>query len=250
MRMLGWQVAISIAALCGTAEAGWSRVSEDRISLDGYIGKESYHDFLSVAEGGYREVVVNSAGGYPSVTLLIAEHVRQSGATVVVDGVCMSACANYIAAAGSRLVIECGSVLAWHGGLQSVAQAKMAMAASGVPSPVIDAYASWLSEFKNREAAFFRATGVDMSILGDSVAAVETAGITPAVTFEIDDVTGEYSYTTSAAFWVPARSDLESYGFNAEFSCSAYSDADISRYLARAGIGAPFTTLSRSRLSP
>src|SRR5690606_31220712 len=144
------------------------------------------------------------AGGYPSVTLLIAEHVRQSGATVVVDGVCMSACANYIAAAGSRLVIECVSVLAWHGGLQSVAQAKVAMAASGVPSPVIDAYASWGSEFNCREEAFFRATGVDMSILGDPVATAETDCITPAVTHEIDDVTGEFSITTSPAFWVPA----------------------------------------------
>lgn len=237
--------AILLFAFCGSASAAWSRVSDDQIRLDGQIDRDSYDDYIKIAKGGYKEVLLNSGGGYPSITLAIAEDIVRRGPIIVVDGVCISSCANYLALAGSKLVIKCGSVVGWHGGLGSVVDESAAMRASGIPNSVVDGYAKWLSEFKRKEAEFFRAVEVDASILSDSIGVIERSGTKPEPSFTIDEVTGEYSYTTSTSLWIPEIADIESYGIRVESCCGQQSDSDIYQSLRKSGIAIPFTSMRR-----
>ena len=236
---------VLLFAFCGSASAGWSRVSDDQIRLDGHIDRDSYDEYMKIAKDGYKELLLNSGGGYPSITLAIAEDVIKRNPMIVVDGVCISSCANYLAIAGAKLVIKCGSAVGWHGGLGSVVDESAAMRASGIPGNVVDGYAKWLSEFKRKEAEFFRTAKVDVSILSDSIGVIERSGITPEPSFTIDQVTGEYSYTTTTSLWVPAIEDIESYGIRVESCCGQQSDSDTSKSLKNSGVVIPFTSMRK-----
>lgn len=60
-------------------------------------------------------LVVDSAGGEIVVGMDFGNWVVERQLNVVVDGVCLSSCANYVFTAGSKKSILPGSVVAWHG---------------------------------------------------------------------------------------------------------------------------------------
>lgn len=240
--MIRLAAVLLLMCVAGFAHAGWSRISKDEIRLDGEIGRDSYREYMRVAEGGFSRVSLNSGGGLPLVALNIAEDLVLRQVEIVVDGVCMSACANYLAISGRELAVSCDSVLAWHGTLGSVADEKMKMKASGVPDELINVYAAWLGDFQVREDRFFKMAGVDKDILSDSVVAIAevSAGLRPS--FSFDDVSGEYSFTTVAPIWVPDVSMLRSYGVNVSSECGCWTDGKIKDSMAKHGIGVPFTS--------
>lgn len=226
------------------AHAEWIRVSPTEIRLNGDIGRDSYEEYLQVADDGFKVVRLNSGGGYPSVALSIAEDVIKRRAIIVIDGVCISACANYLAIAGKVLSMKCDSVIGWHGTLGEVSKERIRMENAGVPSNAVNGYISWLADFKAREQTFFDAAGVDIAILDDSVRVVEESGITPESKFSIDGKTGEYSYTTTTPVWIPTISDMKSYGMNVKSECAQQSDSQIRISLGKAGVFVPFTSNS------
>lgn len=234
--------ALLLICVAGVAHAGWGRISRDEIRLDGEIGRDSYQDYMRVAEGGFSRVSLNSGGGLPLVALSIAEDLVHRQIEIVVDGVCMSACANYLAVSGRELAVRCDSVLAWHGTLGSIADEKRKMKASGVPDELIDVFAAWLGDFHVREDRFFKMAGVDKEILNDSVVATAevSSGLRPS--FSFDDVSGEYSFTTVAPIWIPNVSTLRSYGVNIYYECGCRTDEEIKESMAKHGIGVPFTS--------
>lgn len=65
-------------------------------------------------------IVINSGGGDVDAGLDMAESIRTRHATVIVDGVCASSCANYIFPAGGRRVISRNGILAFHGGAVAI----------------------------------------------------------------------------------------------------------------------------------
>lgn len=183
------------------AWAGWTRSSGSTIQFEGDIGKGSYEEYLAVAKGGFTKVFLNSGGGYPSVALKIAKDIQKHpNVEVKVKGVCISACASYLAIAGERLNIGCDSVVAWHGGLGSPEVEARSMRADGIPEGLVVAYADWLKAFHADESAFYGHAGVDLALLTDSVQAVNALDL--AESYTLDAVTGEYSYSTSAGVWV------------------------------------------------
>ncbi|TWQ46862.1 hypothetical protein FQK01_24205, partial [Xanthomonas vasicola] len=118
----------------GSAYAGWSRISPDLIELRGDIDPNSDLEYSKVAAGGYSRIVVHSGGGYPFVALKIAEDiVRRRPIEVKVDGICLSACASYIAMAASSLTVDCGAVLGWHGTLPTGKEGEAMLVAQGAP---------------------------------------------------------------------------------------------------------------------
>ncbi|WXF82824.1 hypothetical protein WDV90_15725 [Xanthomonas translucens pv. undulosa] len=117
---------------CGNVHAGWRGISPDIIELRGDIDSNSDVEYFKIAKDGYSKIVVHSLGGYPLVALRIAEDiVQRRPIEVKVDGVCLSACASYIAMAASSLTVDCGAVLGWHGTLPPGKEGAVSLAAEG-----------------------------------------------------------------------------------------------------------------------
>lgn len=229
----------------GTAQAGWERISPDTIRVTGDIDRDSYQDYLKVAEGGYSTLILKSAGGVPPVALQIAEDVASRDVSVVVDGYCLSACANYLAFSGQRLTVKCDSFLAWHGTLETPDKALVNMRAKHEPEALITAYIQWLTDFKTRERSFFEKIDIDYRLLQDATEIIRAENVAPEVSFNLDEFTGDYSVTRSAALWIPTPDVLQDYGVDTKGFCQRYEDDDIISMLQMRGITMPFTSKGR-----
>ncbi|QRP63091.1 hypothetical protein I6J77_13320 [Rhodanobacter sp. FDAARGOS 1247] len=223
------------------AWAGWTRSSSSTIRFEGDIEKGSYEQYLAVARGGFTRVLLNSSGGYPSVALKIARDIQgRPDVEIDVKGVCISACASYLAIAGKRLNIECDSVVAWHGGLGKAEDEARSMRAEGIPEGLVVEYAAWLDAFHADESAFYAGASVDIALLADSEKAVNALDLKESYT--LDPVTGEYSYSTSAGVWVPSMKSLRNYGVKKLKYCHDYSPDRIGEILKRNGYQVKFST--------
>lgn len=236
---------VMLIGVHNVAHADWERVSTDTIRLIGEIDRDSYHEYMKLAGKGYSTLIIKSAGGIPSVALKIAEDVSSRDVAVVVDDYCISACANYLAFSGHQLIVRCNSFLAWHGTLETPEEALVSMRAQHKPEELIVAYVQWLTNFKDRERSFFKKIGVDYRILEDSTRIVNEANITPKPSFNLDELTGNYSVTTSAALWIPTPDILEDYGVNTDGFCERYNSKKIASMLKVNGITMPFTSRGR-----
>lgn len=234
-------VLMACALFSQCAWAGWSRSSSSTIRLEGDIGKDSYEQYIEVAKGGFTKVLLNSSGGYPSVALKIARDIQKHpDVEIDVKGVCISACASYLAIAGKHLNIECDSVVAWHGGLGRPEDEARAMRAEGIPEGLVVAYTAWLKTFHADESAFYARAGVDIALLADSEKAVSALDLDESYT--LDAATGEYSYSTSAGVWVPSMNSLKKYGVDGLQYCRDYSPAETAKVMKRNGYPVKFST--------
>lgn len=230
------------------AYAGWERVSPDVIKLKGEIDRNSYAEYLKVSIGGYSRLILRSEGGVPLVALMIAEDVADRGVTVVVDGYCMSACANYLAFSGKKLVVNCDSFLAWHGTLATPDEAVSAMRADNKPEKLIAAYTGWLNNFIAREKSYYKKVGVDYQLLRDSTEIVREDKIVSEVDFTLDELTGDFSVSTSASLWAPTPDVLREYGVKTGGFCHQYTHEDIASMLEKRGVTAQFTSRGKRKL--
>lgn len=232
------------------ALAGWERTSDGAIGFTGVIDRNSYEEYLALAEDGYSELTVNSGGGEPAIALRIAEDIASRDVTVRVKGSCMSACANYLAMAGRRLVVEEGALLAWHGTLPDVDDGRARMVAENLPAPLVETYVEWLTDFKIRERAFFAKVGVDYRLLQDSADIIREDKLVPEAGYSFDEVTGAYSITRSAAMWIPTPDVLEDYGINTDGFRWRYTDSDVAQWARKHGFRTPYATRGRRRAGP
>ncbi|EIL94437.1 hypothetical protein [Rhodanobacter spathiphylli] len=232
---------ITIALFSQCVWAGWTRSSGSTIRFEGDIEKGSYEQYLTVARGGFTRVLLNSSGGYPSVALKIARDIQaHPDVEVDVKGVCVSACASYLAIAGQHLKIECDSVVAWHGGLGTPEDEARSMRAEHIPEGLVVAYAAWLTALHADESDFYARAGVDIALLADSEKAVSTLDLDESYT--LDAVTGEYSYSTSAGVWVPSMRSLKKYGVKDLKYCRDDGATEIGKALKKNGYSVKFST--------
>lgn len=238
--MIGALFAVLILPI--TARAGWERLSEDTIQLKGSVGREDFEAYVAVAAPGYTRVVLKSGGGEPAVALRIAEDMATRDITVVVDGPCLSSCANYLALAGRRLVVKEGGMLGWHGSLPSPVDGRARLEAEDVPEALVDTYVSWLTDFKAREQAFFEKVGVDYRLLQDSADIITEDQVAPGAGYHFDEVTGAYSVTRSAAMWIPTPDVLERYGIRTDGFEWRYDADDIAAWAVERGLTTPYAT--------
>jgi hypothetical protein len=240
--------------MSGVARAGWERVSEDVIRIDGEIDAESYADFKRVADGGYRKVILRSGGGFPLVALKIAEEIAGRDVDVEIDGYCFSSCANYLALAGRRLIVPCGSVIGWHGSpsMKTEDGVREEHRIKGYPAELTATYLQWLDEFRVREQSFYRRVNVRHELLVDSVRIpareyppqVDEGSEVSEVSFSFDPVTAEMSVMTTAArevtvsavMWLPTARVLEKYGVRTDAFCPNYDRGHIEAALESMGM--------------
>lgn len=159
---INWDVEFEKAGVVGTAyrsfgnescigKCQWSRVSSTTLSLNGTIGKGTFDEFARKLDNQINEVWLNSGGGNVREALKIANIIRDRKLKIVVNGFCISSCANYLFLAGAEKKIN--GIVGFHGSVQAMGEAPCQ--ATDNPRCILK------NETVENEQAFFRSVGIN-----------------------------------------------------------------------------------------
>ena len=98
-------------------------VEGDTVVIDGYLNHNAYIRFRSEIFGKEEEISairINSEYGDVDQAIFIGLWVYDHGVDVVVDELCLSACANYIFTVGKNKIIEESALVGWYGSPREV----------------------------------------------------------------------------------------------------------------------------------
>jgi hypothetical protein len=88
----------------------------DAIRYRGEISAENNRRFLAaIGERAVTQLIVDSEGGEVEAGIELGDWVFERRIDVIVEGRCLSSCANYVFPAGRKKIIRGGAVVAWHG---------------------------------------------------------------------------------------------------------------------------------------
>lgn len=152
---------------------------------------------VNAIEAGARTVVITSTGGRPAEAIKIARSIRTHDVSVVVEGMCASACAYTIFLSAPRVRVAENAVVAFHHTTSSVIEA--AEQFSDTRIHIQD------REVSRIEADFMVEAGLDPAILYSTTAVLDPVCIG----------TGSRSgraqnfIATRARYFVPTRSEAE-----------------------------------------
>jgi hypothetical protein len=142
----------------------------------GRIDKAHVNEFIDkYADVPIEKLIIFSPGGDGEAGLKLANWVKDRNLDVEVRTLCMSACANFVFAAGNKKIIEPGGVLIWYGSMEQKDfrehQEKYEALLSKKPSDLTSDEKDFLTkdEFKYQsikrmrqlQATFFSRVGVD-----------------------------------------------------------------------------------------
>ena len=91
-------------------------VEGDTVAIDGYLNHNAFIRFRAAIHGKEDEITtirINSDFGLTVQAILIGFWIYDKGVDVIVDEVCISACANYIFTAGKNKIIEDFAIVGW-----------------------------------------------------------------------------------------------------------------------------------------
>ena len=153
-------------------------VEGETLFYDGAINQVSVAEverqLRSARAAKVSRIVIKSPGGNGDAGLPLGETVRDLKLAIVVDGYCMSACANYVALGASDLFVPNDGVLGFHGGVLNISSAESEkwyrdlLKNSGMPDELIGPQIERDKALYQRELAFFQSIGVSHAIVEDS----------------------------------------------------------------------------------
>jgi hypothetical protein len=125
--------------------------------------------FAQVAGTTPRRLVVDSPGGEVEAGIVLGRWVFEQGADLVVEGECLSSCANYVFTAARRKTVRPGAVVAWHGNYHHLEATGLwrddvaaRRARTGEPEATAEqAVRAQVERLVALERAFFATIGVD-----------------------------------------------------------------------------------------
>lgn len=146
----------------------WTRTDNHTVALVGTIDSGNFFGFRRVFDDRVRTVVLNSGGGLTYEAVQIGMTLKDAGVDVVVDGVCLSSCANYLFTAGRRKTIQNG-VVGFHGNTRAMTeeenvQASIRKVLGGLGEAERRAYRAELEQTLAWERTFFADLGVDQAL--------------------------------------------------------------------------------------
>jgi len=104
-----------VSIMCTTAHAQ-EKNDDSEVFYSGPISHEKNQKFFEQISGrNISRLVIKSSGGDVEAGIELGRWVFQNNIIVIVTGYCFSSCANYVFTAGSRKIIQPGSLVAWHG---------------------------------------------------------------------------------------------------------------------------------------
>lgn len=168
----------------------------DVICLRGRIDQAFSRAFFQLSPRPGDVVVTSGPGGDIAAAMDIGDLVRRDDLLVVVDRICVSSCAYFVALGGKRLAMTSGGMLGFHGG---PAPEKAIM---DNPNSTASDKVRLLADNK-RFAEFFKSRGLDISITYD---------VPPG--FKGQDV----DWTMN--MWIRSAKELPSFGFHGVVYCA------------------------------
>lgn len=191
-----------LAAATHDSANAWKRVDASTVRIDGNIDKESEKAFARVFDAEVRRVELNSGGGDVLAALRIASQIRDAGLEVVVDGYCLSSCANYLFTSGSKRTLR-GGLVGFHGNIGECARREGGAEAWARKWAPRDASQSELAAESARyqslitaEQSYLAATSIDSALFFDSCA--PDKGMNDGITY---------------SFLLPSADTFARYGF-------------------------------------
>lgn len=193
-----------IASLCGAIWSPQAKIAAKDGVLCAFmpqIDSTGAREFVALLRTKpIQWVLIVSYGGDVGSALDMADAISESGASLIINGPCLSSCANYIFLAAREKYVLSGGVVAWHGGIPD--------AASSESDPLAPLIA--------RSNAFFDRIGVDKRLfeqfpqeLANSAPfhrAID-AKVAPFWTYPEADLEKRFMVTGIRAYWFPEYSE-------------------------------------------
>jgi hypothetical protein len=89
---------------------GWRSSAENTVSFSGDIVQNSFLGYQHVINGKVKNVIVNSGGGDVNEAIKIATDIYKRNLRVIIDGLCLSSCANYLLPAANAVKLSDGFI--------------------------------------------------------------------------------------------------------------------------------------------
>jgi hypothetical protein len=197
---------------------------ESSISLTGRIDAASLQTVKQKLSPRTERLIVNSAGGRIPEAIELGALIRSLGVEVVVDGLCLSACAHFVFVPAKRKRVEPKSVVAFHHTATALSQL---LIASGRQ----DLAAVYLPVAK-QEQDFYIAAGISRNLLDGPF-----RELMPLCYKEQEEAPSASEYRTALfsqfSFYVPALADLHRQGVGPIEGYWPTSPNDIEQAAAR-----------------
>ena len=163
------------------------------ICLHGQITDEMARCFGLIDEKEGTYVVVSSSGGDVLAAIDIGERIADRHLQIIIDGICLSSCANYLFTAGSTKSVMPDSLLGFHGG-PGQAMAFIYRGPGQLRETAIHNNISYTELVIRKEEEFFQKIGIDRGLIYDRPEPLSK------------------SYNPLLVFWVYDREKLQQYG--------------------------------------
>jgi hypothetical protein len=170
------------------------RVDSKTLKISGPILEPMFRQLNDVLTPETSIIQIDSEGGDTAEALNIAELMMARKMGLVVDGVCLSSCANYLFVAAETRKVLSGSVVGWHGGYSN--------AKTVLKEDLVDVMRR--HALLKREQLIYLKKGVSIELI------IYSAYLTNAK-FSVDSV-GQTIRQREFDLWVPTKNTLESLG--------------------------------------
>jgi hypothetical protein len=105
-----------LSLLCSLGVASAARAANtDELRIDGHINAAIAGQLHDALGHGARTIRVTSGGGDPLPSLALARDMRRHHTTLIVDGVCAGACANFLFPAAAKRTVMPGALVIFSG---------------------------------------------------------------------------------------------------------------------------------------
>jgi hypothetical protein len=201
----------AILLACLSLHAAASAAAGDATAVyRGVISAENNAGFFArVAGRSVQRLLLDSRGGDVAAAIVLADWVHARQLDVVVTGVCLSSCANYVFPAARQKEIRPGAIVAWHGNYHHLAHTglwrddvELRMQRDGEDEQTATRYVqSQVARLVELEREFFKRIGVDEQVcwIGKqppyNVADYYFLSATDMARFGISDVQAPAGYT-------------------------------------------------------
>lgn len=163
--------AIILLACSGISFAGeWTVVDKGTIRFEGYIEEGDIARFNEIVNENINTLIVRSGGGDVLAAIPIAEKIQRGEIDIVVDGLCVSSCADYFFIAAERKKVSLNSLVLFHGGITAKLDhesEKMTeeMTRLGAKPEQVELYMKRWRKGAKKEQEIYKNAGVDISLL-------------------------------------------------------------------------------------
>lgn len=165
-------ILLTVSAILGPSPAiagSWSRIDKMTLKFSGEILDGDEVAFFKILTPEDNTIIVDSEGGYTGAGVVIGMEIFKRGINIVVDGECLSSCANYLFIGAQNKFIRRGYV-GFHGSTKQMLdpipmkEMEEEMRTSGSSENEIQKELNRGRQIGIREAIFFKLTGVDISL--------------------------------------------------------------------------------------